>query len=440
MGRGKQSSKRMPVKTWNFKGSMSEQAVFNREVEPEKKTPPKIERTPEEKARLKRELLLNMNNYHVGSHKNAKLDKLYNHIFQGDGDYLIVNNRIGNFIVKMNEAKRPGLPEEFKGSKLELKVPKIPQEIYYQILAFFRDIADTMGNAEAFIQVYYDVKDRQYVCHVPEQEVAGASVSYDATENLNNKDRERYISVFEIHSHNTMGAFWSGTDDADEKETKFYGVFGKIKDETIEEKFRFMVMGKQVDLKKEHIFDFSEDDGLLTKEELMEYIAQSKEEKLDVSMILRDLRGMPTDYPPEWKEKVKTKTYVTHSYVGGRAATSYGDNEGYGNTHYPGKSYKARGWEDWENSQEWWDDATGAYKNPGKSKGESQMAEYNDDAPQEDGVDIDELFDINEYEEEMHSAIIEAFVYNLNDKHVNMLMEYLVEYGHDPLIQQFQRQ
>ena len=32
----------------------------------------------------------------------------------------------------------------------------------------------------------------------------------------------------DIHSHNTMGAFWSGTDNADEKETRLFGVLGKI--------------------------------------------------------------------------------------------------------------------------------------------------------------------------------------------------------------------
>ena len=53
-------------------------------VQPAK--PEKPKRSPEETAALKRELMLGINSYHIGSYKDAVLYKLHNHIFQGDWD------------------------------------------------------------------------------------------------------------------------------------------------------------------------------------------------------------------------------------------------------------------------------------------------------------------------------------------------------------------
>lgn len=389
----------------------------------------KIERTPEEKEALKRELLLNINAYHIGSYKEAPLDKLHNHIFQADGDYLVVNNKIGRFIVKVAEANRPGLPQELSGNKIELKVPKIPSKIYYEIVAFFRDICDTMGGAEAFIQVYYDKKDKKYVCHVPEQTVTGTSVRYDATENLNEKDRERYIFVFEVHSHNNMSAFWSGTDNADEKETKFYGVFGKIKEDVIEEKFRFMVMGKQIDLQKEHIFDFPKETEFSTQE-ILNYLTNLKTPVCNLPSVLKQLRGDTGVYPKEWKEKVKKPVYQTNTFK-----KDDDDDRSYFRQSHRGQ------WDGWGDEDErYYGNSWGRGSYRGKDVDEDYMTQYSSDTPpMKDLADIDDIFDINHYEEELHGIIIETFVSNLDPNQATLLMESLVEFGHDGLLQQFRR-
>jgi PRTRC genetic system protein A len=403
------------------------QPKYNNYHKPKDKTPTKPakkERTPEEIGKLRRELFLNINSYHVGSYKEAVLDKLHNHVFQGDGDYLVVNNKIGKFIVKMNDTKHPGLPEEIGGNKIQLKVPKIPGRIYYQILAFFRDICDTMGNAEAFVQVYYDNQSEEYVCHVPEQTVSGGSVRYDATENLNEKDRKRYTFVFEIHSHNTMGAFWSGTDDADEKETKFYGVFGRIKSNVHEEKFRFMVMDKRIDVKKEHIFDFSEEE--VSKEDILEYLEAHEGEVIETKDLLSAVSCVTDKYPLEWKDNVKQQTYSTNTYVGGTKKT-YGADVG---TNHAYNGYNSWGEEE---TDPW---HSGNYK----GLGEDAMSEYVKDTPNmQDFVDIEETFDIGEYEEDIHGVIIDTFAASLTELHVSVLLEALVDQGFDRVIQDFMR-
>lgn len=384
--------------------------------------PKKKERTVEETAALKREFQLNFNSYTVGSYKEAILDKLHNHVFQGDGDYLIVNNKIGKFIVKMNDVKRPGLPEEFNGNKIQLKVPKIPKKIYYQILSFFRDIADTMGNAEAFVQVYFDKTINEYVCNIPEQTVSGASVQYDATKNLNELDRKRYIFVFEIHSHNVMGAFWSGTDNADEKETKFYGVFGKIKDEKIEEKFRFMVMGKQIDVNKEHIFDFT-DEGI-SKQDVLDFLNKESEDKINKENLMSTLLGISNTYPEKWKENIKKPSYTTSGYVGGKS--------------YPGSDRNLWTNEEgnWEEDKDSWHSSYGNFD----KKKESSMTSYNRDIGSVDElVEIEETFNLTYFDDDTKPLIIEAFASSMTESDASVMLEALVDQGFDPVIQYFKR-
>ena len=61
---------------------------------------------------------------------------------------------------------------------------------------------------------------------IPKQKVGKASVSYDWS---HKKEGEEVI--LDIHSHNTMGAFFSGTDDHDDTTfTGISGVAGKLND------------------------------------------------------------------------------------------------------------------------------------------------------------------------------------------------------------------
>ena len=71
---------------------------------------------------------------------------------------------------------------------------------------------------------------------------------------------QRYIWVLDIHSHNTMGAFFSGTDSADEISTRVFGVMGQISKGTTQRvnftcKWRAGVNGKFVELNAADIWD-----------------------------------------------------------------------------------------------------------------------------------------------------------------------------------------
>lgn len=200
-----------------------------------------------------------LNAVHYGKFQEEDLGPMHNWLIQGETTYLIHKNRIGMFGVKHSDKGLPGLPTMVTAPAfIKLYVPKIPEYIYRQIISFFRAVMDKVSNSEAFAQVYWDTEERKYVVHIPDQEVSGARVKYDTSKNLNAIDSQRYIFVFECHSHNSMAAFFSGVDDADEKETRIYGVFGRLDKDLHEEKFRVVVNGHYLTLSAKQIFDIDE--------------------------------------------------------------------------------------------------------------------------------------------------------------------------------------
>ena len=125
---------------------------------------------------------------------------------------------------------------------------KIPMEMLDQIVAFFKAVmrgnnlgasasavgTETVtprvstpsynGDYEAMIHVVWNKNDGAYRLAVPRQRVSKGSVSYDRDHLLEGDE-----IILDIHSHNTMGAFFSGTDNNDDK-AGFYlsGVAGQL--------------------------------------------------------------------------------------------------------------------------------------------------------------------------------------------------------------------
>lgn len=194
-----------------------------------------------------------------GRLKEEECTALNNYFIQGEMMHLVHKNRIGLFGVKVSDTGLQGCPTTISAPAfVKLYVPKIPEKIYRQIIGFFREVMKEHSNSEAFAQVYWDSVENEYVVHIPEQKVSGARVAYDSSTNLDRVDSERYIFVFECHSHNSMQAFFSGVDDADEKETRIYGVFGELDQDKHAEKFRIVVAGKYISISAGQIFDLKQ--------------------------------------------------------------------------------------------------------------------------------------------------------------------------------------
>jgi PRTRC genetic system protein A len=172
------------------------------------------------------------------------------YVLKGDGVWQVRKNNIGTFTVQVAVANIPGLKKDFKET-WELNVPLIPLSLLESAISFFREIYKQHGT-EAHVQFFYNVNTEEYILHCPKQEVSPGSVRYERDKNF---EKPHLIFVLEMHSHGSMGAFFSGTDDKDEKDDRFYGVVGKVGQFQPEMKFRLSVGGHKFDLEVGDIFD-----------------------------------------------------------------------------------------------------------------------------------------------------------------------------------------
>lgn len=115
----------------------------------------------------------------------------------------------------------------------EMSLPKIPGYLLDTIIKEFkRDLTK-----EDMVQIYYSVKSKSYYLVRPKATYDKISVRYQMT---HTKD----ILVMSIHSHNTMPAIFSRTDDEDEIYTGLFGVIGDLDKSTISMSFRAGMEGK----------------------------------------------------------------------------------------------------------------------------------------------------------------------------------------------------
>jgi len=110
-------------------------------------------------------------------------------------------------------------------------LPKPEIIVFSEILEIFKYICNKT-NYELCINLYYDTLKDNFKLNIPDQIVSVASIKYNYNEDIELSDR--YIRYLQIHSHNTMPAFFSKTDNADEAFTNlcYYGVVGKISKES----------------------------------------------------------------------------------------------------------------------------------------------------------------------------------------------------------------
>lgn len=110
----------------------------------------------------------------------------------------------------------------------ESKVPKIPETIYNQMVDYFREDL----TKEAIVRILYNKETDDYIMVKGGGEKDKAYLSYDFSE-MRPLVSAGYQQVCEIHSHNTMPAFFSRIDDKDELETMgVFGVMGNLDTDT----------------------------------------------------------------------------------------------------------------------------------------------------------------------------------------------------------------
>ena len=155
-------------------------------------------------------------------------------------------NEIGCFTAPAENVR------EFEDIRAEFKMalPKIPAHIFSKVMGFFKSISDEL-HYEVLVHILYDTEEKEYIIKVPKQRISEASVNSETDEPY----PDRYIHVMDFHSHNTMPAVFSGTDNADEKETRLYAVAGRFNRTFPEITVRAGCAGEFIPLNPEDVFE-----------------------------------------------------------------------------------------------------------------------------------------------------------------------------------------
>ena len=175
-------------------------------------------------------------------------DKAIAYIPAQDGRvYEMRRNEIGTFTApSLHIAELEDIRAGF-----QMSLPRLPAALLTQIIAFFRRVCVDYGrDVEALVNVLWDREKGEYVLHVPPQRIDKASVETDLSAQPN---PERYLHVMDVHSHNTMAACFSRTDDLDEQATRLYMVIGRLDRYYPDIRCRFACGGRHVEIPAEQV-------------------------------------------------------------------------------------------------------------------------------------------------------------------------------------------
>ena len=135
--------------------------------------------------------------------------------------YEIRNTEMGKFITPINGCD---LLSDVQAGFIPA-LPHIPMDLTMRIVSFFRYFTRHGADREVLVNIYWDKHNREFIVNAPEQIVSKASVHSHISDEYSDK---RFIHFMDIHSHNSMRAFFSGIDDNDEKATRLYTVIGRL--------------------------------------------------------------------------------------------------------------------------------------------------------------------------------------------------------------------
>jgi hypothetical protein len=267
--------------------------------------------------------------YHVGPQSVEKYnEKPTNIVYAANGVFRVVKTPIALFKTEIGkvETKQPVLGIEAMTAGPELLIPKIPFRYLQMILSWYRDI-ETKDHTEASVLFFWNhnnvalpvayaddkpinglLVDGQLIIYCPIQRNS-AGLSEFHMDTMVGWLRENTALLCETHSHNTMNAFFSGTDDANENATQFYGVWGKVTSAEPAFAFRYVSGDQKIQIPASELFEWPkkviktieviEEDG----KEPIQVVKETKEELIKGPF-------EHVDYPEDWMPQHSKAVYI----------------------------------------------------------------------------------------------------------------------------------
>jgi PRTRC genetic system protein A len=139
-----------------------------------------------------------------------------------EGIYFVVAQN-GNFIHQDNEIFQCLAPVKNiscldfleNTQKINLKLPKIPANLIYQVKEFFKLVTEKY-RCECEVTIYFNSEKKHYKIIVPNQSATYSKVEYDYMPTAHVEEMSNYLRVGTIHSHCDFSAFHSSVDIDDE--------------------------------------------------------------------------------------------------------------------------------------------------------------------------------------------------------------------------------
>jgi hypothetical protein len=170
------------------------------------------------------------------------------YILAHDGLWLLKKT---DFFWSLRAAKVPNAVEKTEALINTHGLPLVPKEEMDTAIAFFRRVY-AIHKSEAALILYWLPGTTQFKWTCPKQTVAPASVNYSDVPHPG----EGWIVLLHMHSHASMSAFHSGTDDHDEKFVDGYNItIGKLNTPGYEFECRIMIGGLSLKSKMEDIVE-----------------------------------------------------------------------------------------------------------------------------------------------------------------------------------------
>lgn len=263
---------------------------------------------------------------HDDSYSNESLKKI-NYVTAANGLFRVEKTVTGIFKAQLSKTavSIPGLKPMEEG--VELLIPRIPFKYLLMALAFYRDV-HARDKTEASLLFFWNkdnkplpatysdgtkitglLVDGQLVVYVPKQ-VNSSTLSEFHMDTAVTWFRENLSLLAETHSHHTMKAFFSATDNANENATQFYGVWGEINNQEPAFAFRYCSGDTKKEISPDSLFEWP----IVTKTTIVEttvdgmepFVVQEQEKSLYAGPFPR-----PAEYPSDWMDKIKRKPITT---------------------------------------------------------------------------------------------------------------------------------
>jgi PRTRC genetic system protein A len=139
---------------------------------------------------------------------------------------------------------------EYQTEHVTLRFPKIPRWIMNSIYGFFRAVHQRW-DAEAISFLFYNPQKDAFRIGIPRQKLFGsASLRYSPYPRP-----EGFIKLGDIHSHGSLPAFFSHTDDDDDSEDGLHIVLGELHRAEPGVSVSFVAGGQRFKVRPEHVFE-----------------------------------------------------------------------------------------------------------------------------------------------------------------------------------------